>query len=353
MDLENYYLIPKLGNLPLYLEVNHEIEDFLIPVDFPIPKISVKDLIKFNLHPIKYYSQIVSPLGSDPSPSAIANLLFFSQISPHAISQILFLSGKLKYSFLYSFFAAPITEYMDFLKALKILFSRIALPLEKDILLEIFKYSGKVLYSNGFFINTNEKVVIAIVMMCIFFSSMRAANASIPFIYFSEKCHQLADLSKLKPLTLERIYKELDESPIPLLFTFADTRYPPFFNKSGILMIKQGVMKLMKKRFFIIKQDALLYSNPETPNDFIGGIELDDVKIIIPAPKEKNPLSFMLINENDKSIHFEISKGKKNLTEKTSITLYTNTIEDLESWRSSILHYTFRKTLSNIISPDN
>ena len=217
----------------------------------------------------------------------------------------------------------------------------------------IFKYAGKAMYAQGFFTSTSEETVTALIIVCIFFSSMRSARTSVSFIFFSEKCRQLADMTRLKPLTLERLYKELEECPIPLYFTFADPRYPPDFEKDGILFVKSGVMRLMKRRYFAIKKNLLFFAPAEDPDNFIGGVELDGIQLIIPAPKDKNPLSFMICSEKEQPIVFDIVKGKRIQTEKTSLVFYTNSIEDIESWRSSIMHYSFRRTLSDILNQDS
>lgn len=348
-EKNDLYLIPRLKDMPLYLGQAREMDQSLYPIDFPIPKVNKTDLVRYNLYPIQSYPEIIAPIGFDPSPNAIASLLFFSKISPHSISQIIFLSEKLPLAFLYSFFSAPIIEYMEFLKALKVLFSRIALPISKKFLIEIFKYAGRVMHDNGFLSEVSEEATIAIIIVCIFFSSMRLARSNINFVFFSEKCKQLADLTRLKPLTLERMYKELDQCPLPLFFTFSDPRFPPDCEKQGILFVKSGVMRLMKKRYFTIKKDLLIFAPAEDPDDFIGGVELDDIQFIAPAPKDKNQLSFMICGTKDQPIVFDIVKGKRMQTEKLSLTVYACSQEDLESWRSSIMHYSFRKVLSDIL----
>lgn len=343
------FLIPLLGKEPLYISEKKNFDNYIIPVDFPLPRISDVDLKKFNLEPLESYEEIMSPLGFDPTPDSIAKLLFFSHLSPHAMSQILFLSGKFQRSFLYNFFSAPVTEYMEFLKAIRVLFSRIALPLHKKTINTVFHYAGKVLYDNGFYPELNADLVIVLVKISIYFSAMRSARSNVSFIDFQDAAKRLCDVTAMRPLTLERLYKELDETPIPLQYSFADPRFPPNAKAIGTLSIRTGVMKYPKRRHFSLQKDLLLFSTVDNPADYKGGIDISNITITIPAPKEKEKMSMLIRGRNDQSIVFDVVKGKRQSMEKKEIVLIASSTEDLESWRSSLQHYKFRRILASLI----
>lgn len=343
------YLIPMYGDIPLYLAENHQPDPCLLPINFACPRFTEQSLLNFNLEPVKYYHELEAANGVDPSPTILANVLFFAQISPHAISQMLFLTKKFPLNFLHSFFSSPIIEYMDFLKATTILFSRIALPNSKRILTSIFKYSGQALQQNGFFKILSPQAVSVIVEVCIYFSSLRAAKSDLSLIEFTKTCYNLADLSALKPLTIELLYQDLLKHSIPLFFTFSDPRYPPNSQYEGVLSVKSSVIRKIKKRHFKISFDLLVFSPEDDHDKVIGGVEINSIVFISPAPKEKDPFSFMLCGKYEENIVFEINKGKRMPPDKPSLTLFASSQEELETWRSSLMFYSFRNTLSKLL----
>lgn len=337
------------GDRPLFLEQRQKFDRYTIPIDFSPPFFPDKSLYNYNMEPVKYYNELVASGGIDPSPILIGKILFFSQISPHAISQILFIPRRLPLKFLHSFFLAPIIEYMDFLHAVSILFSRIALPNSTKYLKSIFKYSGRVLHQNGFYPIISSHDVSVIVKLCVYYSSLKSANSDVSLIDFTKKCYQLGNFSKLKPLTLELLYQELTKRIIPLYFTFCDPRYPPNCEHQGILSIRSHVMRKMKRRHFRITNDVLVYALEDTPDQYLGGVEIDKLIFIAPAPKEKDPNSFMLVGKHEENIVFDIEKGKRMPSDKQSLVLFADSHEDLEGWRSSLMFYSFRNTLTNLI----
>ena len=54
-----------------------------------------KELDIFNQNPAENYKEIISVLGEDPIPENIATLLYFSNLTDHAITKLLFSKGEI------------------------------------------------------------------------------------------------------------------------------------------------------------------------------------------------------------------------------------------------------------------
>jgi len=344
------FIIPMDDNHPLILPSYFDYPDYIVPTEYCMPNIEDEQWELYNAKPLDCYDNMISILGFDPPPEIVATFFFFSKLSPHAISHIFFLSGYLPIEILFSFFSSPITEFMGFVNALQCLLNRIALPPEREFLVPIISNLASAMQLNGYFPKNNELGAFYIILLSIYISSDTISGKYISLESFTDIANQVSIYPPIEVEFIQYIHKTFVNYPLTLRFSFADPRFPPSSNQNGILSMKTGVMRMQKKWFFYIKDNTLQYSHVDQVFIPIGGVELSDINVSIPAQTENDPLSMSLTSHLDNPFIFEFVKGSKIMTDRKSFVIFAPNNVALEYWRSSIMNLRFQKSLKQLFT---
>lgn len=343
---DGFFIIPEDNKRAVIPSDRPQLDETIIPIFYQSIKVSQQLLDKFNLDPLENYNALFASLSKsyDPPPEMIAMFLFFSEVSPHAIS-ILFYKVKLfSDSFPLIFFRSPVINMMPFTKALDILLSRVAIPFYQDDFILFINTIGSVLQESGFFKRTSLTSICNLVICAIFHSFSTLIGQSLSLDTFLRVCYSKPDLDVLGDETLTAIFNELNLNPLHLSYSFFDHRYPPNPSMSGILQIKSA-MKKFKDVYATISKGQFLYYNDKSGKQLLGGLPLNNVTFASPIINNK-PLSFGIVSITNEQFGYKVEHGKHIASDKFAHIFYSNSKEDLEHWRGSIMRFEFADLLN-------
>ena len=296
---------------------------------------------KFNSDPVNCFIEIVQRPGMSVIPPAVANLLFFENFTPHALAKVLFNSALVQRRFLRSFFRAPSLEFFDFVDALRILVSRIAFPNDRNDLISVLTALGAALHANGVLEGYSCRAVTFLASVCLYHSLMiDDSNRRATFLDMCMKCAEVKAIPKER---LHRILDDLESSHLETSFTFSDPRYPPRYDYEGSFVVK-GKRKKKKLNGVIHHDSLMLYDKQKQVR---GGIPL--MNIVFVHPLKDDPLAFRIDNANNDNVGFTVKRGKSIPSGSSSMPLGVESIDEVEKWRSALMHVAFKKVLGSML----
>jgi hypothetical protein len=314
---------------------------FLKEQIFPFEK-----LIEYNQRPVEHYKKIIESLGDDPLIEDIANLLFFSPITNHAVTKLLY-STIFPETFLYTYLSSPIIEFLSFIESLRTLFSRISLPYKRSHLSNLLKMICKVERERCGYLIFDEQGLTHIIASVLFLAIQINMGEKNDIASFTRTIQYHPKLKSISSKFVQSLYDSTKEKPFEISYSFSDPLYEPNLKKSGFITIpkfsswNKGVCyaELMNYQMFFYKDTSKTKQ--------IGGIPL--FNIVFKSPIKGEPEnSFTVLTEEMEPAGFIIeSKGPVLLTEQ--LVFKANSAKELESWRSSISHYAFIKMFANML----
>ncbi|OHT10028.1 hypothetical protein TRFO_20830 [Tritrichomonas foetus] len=328
-----HFLIPDVS-ASFYQQKAITEPDYIQPIICHAPSISTQELDQINQAPLKHFENFLSTfLGSDPTPEQIAQFLFFSGISPHAISIILFNSKNLSNTFLPYFFLAPVITFLPFVTAIRIEFSHIALPYSKIEFIALISALSKALIQNNNIEGFKQEAVSHLIMCCLFHSLSVYIQQPISISIFLDICNLCEELRKFGMMQMTYIYEKICEEPLIIYYSFVDPKYIPNTEKFDDLPVKHGYKKSWKTKHVIIDQNYLVIKSKYEKKKESERIKLDNIAFTTIPGKEFIFSIFPIHKSANEKLYSFMTRSKK----------------QLETWRCSLLLRSFYRMLDNII----
>lgn len=236
-------------------------------------------------------------------------------------------------SLFYFYFQSVNLDYLDISKAAQILLSRIAIPINpasNKIILEAF---GEAYCNSNKYIQETPTDVAMFGKAAILYSMDKIGTNKMP----RDEFKQILDESNFTDPAKETFLDEIIKNPVPLFFTFFDSRIEPSFEKSGNFT-KYGKKHKRKKKISLnITKGKIVYYKDNPKDQSERSFKLNNIITEIVPQEQKNP-AYLVIKKNQ-GVTFDYtvkSKGHEVIKKKQSFALVPDGDEDLIAWKRCI-----------------
>lgn len=314
----------------------------------------------------------VDQFNKDPSEGA--KFLFdfspdFKLSSNYFLSRILFYCPRLSYisitnyflsnvnvskidlrdnrkSLFYFYFQSINLDYIDISKAAQLLLSRVAIPLNSSQMKVILEAFGEAYCFANKYISESPKDVAIFAKASILYSMNKVKNNEMS----KDEFKRILDQSKFSEEAKEKFYEEIINNPIPIFFTFFDSRNEPSFEKSGILT-KFGKKHKRKKKIKIdITKGKVTYFKDYPKDNTERSFKLSGIVTEIIPQEQKSPAHLIIKHKQEATINLTVrSKGHENTKKKNQLALVPDNNDELVAWKNCIDYNFCYDSLYNLV----
>ena len=279
------------------------------------------------------------------SPDQFAKYLYFSPYSPQIIYILLKKKDLFNIKFLFYYFSSPKIEYIPFNNFLECFFSRIAIPSSKEEIIILFESIGSVFETYSHVLPMGSYSFTHTIVCFFYYFYMKLINQPLDDQKFSKILKSHNSSKFISKQLLSKLISIKNECNFSLFFTFSHPNYSPNLEKNGYLTATIGLFGTNKKVFVIIEQFSLKMYKDDSKKVEIGGIPLLNINFLY---LENTKYSFTIQSDDNIPVGYVLQGGKPIIQDPGKLILIVDSLEELESWRSSIMHVSFLKTMNNL-----
>lgn len=249
-------------------------------------------------------------------------------------------------SLFYFYFQSINLDYIDISEAAQLLLSRVAIPLNSAQIKIILEAFGEAYCFANKYISESPKDVAIFGKAAILYSMDKVNNKKMP----RDEFKQILNESDFPDDAKETFLEEILKNPIPVCFTFFDSRIEPSFEKSGYFTRFGKKHKRKKKIKLDITKGKVTYFKDYPKDTTERSFKLIGIIAEIVPQEQKSPAH--LIIKKNQEVPFDLtirSKGHENTKNKNQLALIPDNSEDLVAWKNCIEYNSCFASLYNLI----
>lgn len=326
------YCLPSSGAYKSWLGKPCELPDYVIPSDIPtlLPESSVK---QFTTQPEQVLTQFLEVNPQYMNPRDIGKILFHSKdLSPFAVSLLLFNSIYSSNALVFSFISAIDLDCVSIVDAIRFITQKVAIPAKAIIIVNLAEA-----FSNAYGLRNqlewpNMKIIQSLFCATIRYCFLHSTNDDISF-------HSVVDsfsaLEKISPAIIEQISQDLKKTPPAIYFTSAPINSKPNEQLSGDVEHEGRFRSSWKSYFYYLENNKLISKDSKSSSKIISEISLDSVNA---SQKNlpKKPYCMFLQRIDNREFGKKMKEGVLRDSPRTSYTLAFKDENELLLWISSI-----------------
>ena len=316
-----------------------------IPLDLQKYEYSSRFSDDFHVDSVKALNDAKQKYPELENSYSLGPYLFYApDITPLDLTNFIFSSIQQSRSLLFYFFSSITLDYMSILDACRFLLSRIAFPHNIEQINIIFESFVAAYSLANPYISIPTDQMIHIAKSAVLLSGYCCKSSKMAI----EEFLSTLQIVKLPEASKRKMYDSINDSPIPLFFTFTHFDEDPDYNKSGLLKKVGGFFHTKKERFFIIEKYVLKYFNDKTKKSQIGELDIEGtISECLPGDK-KDAERLLIKNIDGSNIGYKIKKGSRKKSNHKEYIAYGNDSKELEGWIHTLNLVAFWKTFYNI-----
>lgn len=321
-------------------------DDHVMPPDTKFTVFSENKYEIISKDPINNADRMIRALPQDPLPEEIARALFFSYFSPHTISKLLF-SNVYPQTLLKEYFKAPVLDFQPLIKVIKILFARIAIPYNLDQLQRLFITIGTVVHELKILPFIDLYSTVHLIASLVFHSYKIKVTFQDTFDDFMKTLKYYKEMNEIPEQYLRKIYTEIFKEQLPLFFSFSHPFFTPDLSIRSVVSVPSFGRWFSKGVYAELKNSVLQFYKDEKKGSPLGGITLSNILFITPVPGKKN-FTMTIVTNDLQPTGYVMHSGKPKFVH-NPIIIEVPTQNDIEVWRSSVMHSSFYKMFTNMM----
>lgn len=321
------FCLPSTGPYEPWIGKQCDLPEYVNPSDMPslLPE-SVID--QFATQPEEVMKHFLESNPHYMNPRDIGRILFHSKnLSPYAVSLLLFNSNYSSQALIFSFISAIDLDCLSIVDAIRYVIQKVAIPAKSDAIVNFAK-SFSIAYGLRNQLEwPNMKVIQSIfcaTIRCLFFNNS-----------FRKEAEGFKSLSNLSNCIIDQIAKELKENPPAVYFSSTPIKLEIGTTISGELEHEARYTGSWKAYYYVKENNKLTSKESKSSSRIISEISLD---LVTAAQRSspKRPYCMYLARIDGQEFGKKMKEGQLRDSPRTSYTLAFKNDKDLLVWISAI-----------------
>ena len=326
------YCLPSSDKYNSWLGKPCELPDYVIPSDIP-SLLSESSAKQFSTQPEQVLSQFLESNPQYMNPRDIGKILFHSKdLSPFAVSLLLFNSIYSSNALVFSFISAIDLDCVSIVDAIRIITQKVAIPAKSIIIVSLAEA-----FSNAYGLRNqlewpNMKIIQSLFCATIRYCFLHSTDSNVSFRSVADS---FSALEKVSASIIEQIELDLKKVPPAIYFTSAPIKIGPNEQLSGEIEHEGRFRSSWKPYYYYLENNKLISKDSKSSSKIISEISLDSVNASQKSLPKKSHCLFLQRIDN-REFGKKMKEGILRDSPRTSYTLAFKEESELLLWISTI-----------------